>query len=194
MKASEEVRSHLKPGRVYRREDLLPWSNAVDRHIKELEDTNDLVKLTGGLYYCPKETTFGVAPPSEELLVSSFLKDSQFLMFSRSSYNTLSVGTTQLYNDVYVYNHKRHGTFNLGASTYFFMRKPHFPTKLSDEFLLVDLVNNLKNLSEDYEVILTGVTRKLRKMDTKKLLAAAQRYGYVGTRKLFQSLLQERGG
>lgn len=189
MKASEEVRYQLKPGSVYRREDLARVSNAVDRHIKELEDARILVKLAGGLYYCPKKSTFGVVPPSEQALIQTFLKDTRFLVFSRSAYNSLGVGTTQLYNEGYVYNRKRHGTFKLGNATYHFMRKPYFPSKLNQEFLLVDLVNNLKELAENYEVVLTGVARKCRQMSAEKLLEAAEAYGNVGTRKLFTHFL-----
>ena len=30
----EQLKRHLRPGRVYRREDLLSWSQSVDRHLK----------------------------------------------------------------------------------------------------------------------------------------------------------------
>ena len=51
MRAStlEKLRNHLRPGGVYRREDLLPWSQSVDRHLKELIADGTLQKLrTGG--------------------------------------------------------------------------------------------------------------------------------------------------
>ena len=37
-------------------------------------------------------------------------------MFSPSSYNAVGLGTTQLYNQTWVYNPKRHGVFRLGKS------------------------------------------------------------------------------
>ena len=39
------LKRHLRPGRVYRREDLLPWSHSVDRHLKELTVDGTLQKL-----------------------------------------------------------------------------------------------------------------------------------------------------
>jgi hypothetical protein len=40
----EQLKRHLRPGRVYRREDLLPWSQSVDRHLKELTVDGTLQK------------------------------------------------------------------------------------------------------------------------------------------------------
>lgn len=48
---------------VYRRSDLEQWSTSVDRHLVKLLDEGRLQKLSGGLYYCPKVTDFGVEPP-----------------------------------------------------------------------------------------------------------------------------------
>lgn len=69
-------------------------------------------------------------------------------MVSPNAYNSLGVGTTQLYDKTVVYNHKRHGTFSLGGRNFEFRMKPTFPKALSKEFLLVDLVNNLDRLAE----------------------------------------------
>ncbi len=46
----QELKKHLRPGQVYRREDLARWSNAVDRHLKQLVKEGTLTKLAGGLY------------------------------------------------------------------------------------------------------------------------------------------------
>src|SRR5882762_6956106 len=142
----QEFKRHLRPGRVYRRDDLARWSNAVDRHVKALLDEGTLTKLAGGLYLRPKETVFGKAPAEDAELVAGFLKNHQFLLASPNAYNALGVGTTQLYDKTVVYNHKRHGIFSLGGRTFAFRQKPSFPRKLSQEFLLVDLVNNLDRL------------------------------------------------
>jgi hypothetical protein len=40
----------------------------------------------------------------------------RFLLTSPNAYNTLGVGTTQLYDKTVVYNHKRHGHFMLAPS------------------------------------------------------------------------------
>src|SRR5882724_10767894 len=94
----DELKGHLRSGQVYRREELAQWSNAVDRHIKQLVSDGTLTKLAGGLYLCPKQTAFGKAPPEDSKLVETFLKDRRFLLASPNSYNKLGVGTTQLYD------------------------------------------------------------------------------------------------
>jgi hypothetical protein len=45
----EQLKRHLRPGRVYRREDFLPWSQSVDRHLKERMVDGTLQKLRTGL-------------------------------------------------------------------------------------------------------------------------------------------------
>ena len=139
----EQLRRHLRPGRVYRREDLLPWSRSVDRHLKELTVDGTLQKLRTGLYYSPRKFEFGEAPADEHELVKAFLKTDRFVMTSPNAYNQLGLGTTQLYNKRVVYNQKRHGTFPLGNRMVTFERRMNVPKQLSPEFLLVDLVNEL---------------------------------------------------
>lgn len=191
MKAYEKVQHHLKPGTVYRREDMLKWSNAVDRHLKEMCDHDVLRKLAGGLYYCPKKTSFGETPPEERDLVKAFLKDNRFLMLNRSDYNSLGVGTTQLYNETVVYNYKRHGVFQLGRQRFHFIKKTFLPKRVTEEFLLVDLLNNLKTLPEETDRVLKFAAKKLKLMDSKKVLHAARDYGYVATKKFVKSVLQD---
>ena len=146
-------------------------------------------KLSGGLYYVPEQSTFGKVPAEEHALVEAFLKDDHFLVTSPSDYNALGVGTTQLYNTRFVYNHKRHGEFKLGNRSFQFVRKPYVPGKLTSEFLLVDLVNNLEHLAEDQSVVMERVKDKARAMDQVTLRKMANRFGKVRTRKLFNALL-----
>jgi hypothetical protein len=189
MSKLKELTQHLKRGDVYRRADLAQWSNAVDRHLRELVNDGTLRKLSQGLYYYPKETAFGEAPPDEETLVRSFLKDDEFLLTSPNAYNSLGVGTTQLYNKRVVYNHKRHGEFELGGRKFSFQMKPRFPKKLTPEFLLVDLVNNVEELAEDTVEVLSKVQTKARTMDTKKLKQSVTAYGGVRAKKFFAPVL-----
>src|SRR5580700_8715711 len=132
----DELKRHLKPGNVYRREEVARWSNAVDRHLKQLVGSGVLTKLRGGLYAYPKATAFGPAPANDDMLVEAFLKDKRFLLASPNAYNSLGVGTTQLYDQTVVYNSKRHGEFQLGGRKFSFRVKPHFPKSLTREFLL----------------------------------------------------------
>ena len=98
----------MKPGLVYRRVELANWSKSVDRHLEELLNEGALQKPSQGVYFFPKESTFGKIPPDEKVLVYSFLKDERFLSTSRNAYNSLGISTIQLYNEQIVYNHKRH--------------------------------------------------------------------------------------
>jgi hypothetical protein len=185
----DELKRHLKEGKVYRRTDLAKWSKSVDRHLDRLVADGTLQKLAPGMYYVPKETAFGKTPPDEETLVRSFLKDDRFLLTSPNSYNSLGVGTTQLYNQRTVYNHKRHGEFKLGNRNFSFRKKPHFPRKATQEFLLVDLVNNLDTLAEDQELVLKNVFTKASTMDAKKLKQSVLEYGNVKAKKLLAPLV-----
>lgn len=185
----EELKKHLKPGKVYRREDLAQWTTSVDRHLQELLREGKLEKLSQGLYYSPKLTAFGKTPPDEKELIEGFLKSHRFLVTSPNLYNSLGVGTTQLYNQRKVYNTKRHGIFKLGSREYFFHLKPDFPHTLSKEFLMVDLVNNLDTLAENTENVLEKVAEKVPALNRVKLSQAVKRYGNVGTKKIFAPLL-----
>lgn len=191
MNKSKEVRRHLKPGRVYRRADIAKWSNAVDRHLAEFVSEGILQKLSQGMYYYPKQSAFGPVPPEESVLVKSFLKDDEFLVTSLNSYNSLGVGTTQLYNKRIVYNHKRHGEFTLAGRKFFFHTKPKFPKKITLEFLLVDLVNNIDELAEDTELILQNIKIKAQKMNCKLLERNIKAYGNVRTKNTFKEVLEK---
>ena len=113
MAALNELKKKLRPGQVYRRADLARWSNAVDRHLRELVEEGRLVKVSGGLYRTPKKTRFGEAPADPAKLIERFLKDDRFLLVSPNAYNALGVGATQLYNETTVYNAKRRGRLEL---------------------------------------------------------------------------------
>jgi hypothetical protein len=185
----EELKKHLRPGRVYRREDLVQWTKAVDRHIRQLLEDGTLTKLAPGVYAYPKPTVFGKAPPEDDKVVESFLKDDRFLVASPNAYNMLGVGTTQLYNKTVVYNHKRHGNFSLGGRTFDFRMRPSFPKKLSQEFLLVDLVNNLDRLAESKNEVLARVRDRVPSYDAQRLRRAADDYGNVRTKKFFREAI-----
>ncbi|NII26500.1 hypothetical protein HB364_15530 [Pseudoflavitalea sp. X16] len=190
MSQLDVLKNNLKQGQVYRRNDLTKWSKSVDRHLRELTEDGTLEKLSQGLYYYPKMGTFGKTPPDEDVLIKSFLGDNRFLVMSPNAYNTLGVGTTQLYNTRLVYNHKRHGDFQLGNRPFSFRQKPHFPGKLTEEFLLVDLLNNLDTLAEDVDKVLELVSGKVKTMDIKKLKSTVSKYGNAKTKKFFSSTFQ----
>ncbi|MCB0062951.1 MAG: hypothetical protein KDE19_12585 [Caldilineaceae bacterium] len=189
MKKLNELKEKLQPGRIYQRKGLARWSNAVDRHLKLLIEDGTLVKLSQGLYYYPKQTAFGDAPPDEKAMVRAFLNDDRFLLTSPNAYNALGIGATQLYNQTVVYNHKRHGQLTLGNRTFDFRKKPFFPLEPSREFWLVDLVNNLDRVAEDRAALLTEVAKKVASFDRVALTAAVRAYGGVAAKKFFAKQL-----
>jgi hypothetical protein len=191
LKKLQTLKKHLKPGKVYRRAELLQWSNAVDRHLTQLVKDGSVKKLSSGLYYVPRQTVFGAAPPEEKELVRSFLKDDDFLLTTPNAYNSLGVGTTQLYNKRVVYNHKRHGSFNLGGREFYFHAKHRFPKKLSPEFLVVDLLNNLNSLAEDKDEVLKKTLTKAKSLDRKSLQQSLVRYGSAKTKALLAPAIKE---
>lgn len=194
MSALNDLRKRLRPGGVYRRQDLAHWSNAVDRHLRQLLAEGGLEKVSGGLYMAPRETRFGKAPATQETLVSSFLKDDRFLLVSPNAYNALGVGTTQLYNAPVVYNHKRHGRLELDGRPYEFRRRMTFPKKVSEEFLLVDLLHNLDRLPEDQEAVRARALSRARNMDRKQLAKAVHDFDSARVRKLLAPVLSDDAG
>jgi hypothetical protein len=186
------LKSSLKRGQVYRRGDLARLSKSVDRHVQELVADGTLKKVAPGTYYYPKKTAFGDAPASEEELVRHFLRDNRFLLTSPNVYNNLGVGTTQLYNKRVVYNHKRHGEFTLGNRRFDFRVKPHFPKKITEEFLVVDLVNNLDSLAEESNSVLEKLAVKIKGMDVRKLKHTLADYGSARTKRLLTPLLEKQ--
>jgi hypothetical protein len=186
----EQLQKHLKPGRAYRRADLAQWSTSIDRHLKQLVEGGTLKKVSGGLYVYPKETAFGAAPSSDKDVVSAFLKDDTFLLASPNAYNGLGVGTTQLYDKTVVYNHKRHGEFQLGNRKFAFRVKPRFPKSLTNEFLLVDLVNNIDQLAEAKDEVLQRVLGKVASTDRGRLRRAVRDYGNERAKKFFARALK----
>jgi len=151
-----------------------------------------LRKLSGGLYAYPKETAFGPAPATDRDVVSAFLKGDRFLLASPNAYNSLGVGTTQLYDKTVVYNDKRHGEFQLGSRKFAFRVKPRFPKSLTSEFLLVDLVNNLDQLAEAKDEVLKRVMVRAETLDGQRLRRAVREYGNERTKKIFERALTAR--
>jgi len=181
--ANAHLADELQAGHVYRREYVARLSNAVDRHLNELVSTGLLKKLAQGLYYAPKQSNFGPLPPTDEQIARGFLRDKDFLVFSPSSYNTVGLGTTQLYISTLVYNHERHGVFRLGNRQFDFRVKPRFPKKLTPEFLYVDLLNNLGDFAEDRDAVLSQARNKLMSFNQPRLQEALDSYGNMATRK-----------
>jgi len=185
----EKLYSLLESGHVYRREVLTSLSKAVDRDLMQLVQKGLLEKIAAGLYYKPAMSRFGPLPPSDEELIHNFLRDDSFLLYSWNDYNVLRLGLTQLYHRQVVYNRKRHGIFSLGSKSFSFRRPARgFPEKLSKEFLLVDLVNNLTELAEDTERVKASIKKNLSSFNQKKLAENVKKYAKVATLNFFKEI------
>lgn len=186
MKNVEKLKSGMRPGKVYRRQELAELSTAVDRDLKTLVAAGQVRKLSGGLYYRPKKNAFGTAPPEDRDLVRAFLKTDDFLLTSYSHFNRLGLGLSQVYNNHVVYNHKRAGDFMLGGKRFTFRLVPAYPAKLSKEFLLVDLLNNLRRLPDNTASVLENLGMRLKSFDPDKVQDCLERYGNPGARRALQ--------
>lgn len=186
---STELKRHLRRGKVYRREDLTKYSNSIDRHLEELQQDGTLEKVGPGLYYYPKKSPFGNVPPDDKELVRSFLKDDKFLITSPNAYNSLGVGTTQLYNKKVVYNRSRHGIINIGGKTFEFKSVKDVPSKVTREYLVVDLLNNLEDLAEDHDEVKKSIVRLARHLNPKSFRTNVRRFGKVRTKKFLEKEL-----
>lgn len=181
---SEKLKRAMAPGRVYRRQELEGVTSAVDRDLKMLVDRGLVKKLAGGLYQRPRKNAFGDAPPEERDLVRAFLKTDDFLLTSNNNYSLLGLGLTQVYSTHVVYNHKRAGLFALGGRRFHFRRVPAYPRKLSREFLLVDLLNNLRHLPDAADRVLQSLKSRLNEFDRKKVRVHLERYGSARARRV----------
>lgn len=192
--SAQNLLSTLTPGTVFRRKELLPFTHSVGRDLKTLEEDGKLKRLSMGLYYYPKHSSFGgVLPPDEKELVEAFLNDSRFLVVPPNKYNKLGLGLTQLHNFAWVYNRKRFVDAYLGGLEYRFRRPVDFPATLSTEYLLVDLLNNINEVGEDADELKTRVKTKLPEFDKEKVLENTKLYGKVAAQHFFESAYQEAG-
>jgi hypothetical protein len=85
------------------------------------------------------------------------------------------------------------GHFRSAIGMVTFERRMNVPKQLSPEFLLVDLVNELGDLADDRDAVLSRVREKAKEMDPKKLSRAVSLYGKYSTQKKFQKMLQYDG-
>ena len=111
-------------------------------------------------------------------------------MVSPNAFNGLGVGTTQLYNEPVVYNLKRHGRFDLGGRVYDFRKKSSVPARLTEEVLLVDLLQNLDRLAETRAEVLPRALDRARRMNPARLFKAARDFGSVRAERLLSQALE----
>ena len=110
-------------------------------------------------------------------------------MISPNAFNMLGLGLTQLYNTTWVYNHKRKGEFKLNGKQFEFRIKASFPDKVTREYLLVDMLNNIDELEEDRDIILSKLEQYSSTFNTTALTEVASKYGSGKTKRLIKSNL-----
>jgi hypothetical protein len=181
MKSTEKLKNAMLAGKVYRRKELAGFSTAVDRDLKTLVTAGEVQRLAGGLYYRPRTNPFGVTPPEDREIARAFLKTDDFLLTSYNYFNQLGLGLTQVYNHYMVYNHKRSGSFLLGGKQFKFRLVPAYPHELSKEFLLVDLLNNLKHLADNTDLVMRNLKSRLGDFDRQAVREQLARYGRAAT-------------
>ncbi|KKX48140.1 hypothetical protein L950_0222670 [Sphingobacterium sp. IITKGP-BTPF85] len=185
----DNLKKSIRKGQVYRREDLAKSSKSIDRDLAILVQEGSLKKLAQGLYYAPKKTVFGDSVPEEKDVIKKYLKGDDFLITSPNYYNSIGLGTTQLYNSKSIYNHKKHEDVKLGNKVYQFRRKSKFPKQLSSEYLVIDLLNNLKSLEEDEQTLLHNLKSRVQQFNKELLKKNAARYGSIKAKKIINELV-----
>ncbi|MCC5937725.1 MAG: hypothetical protein JJU34_10620 [Lunatimonas sp.] len=70
--------------------------------------------------------------------------------------------------------------------------KPKFPKKVTPEFLLVDLVNNLDTLAEDKMAVLSKAKERAATLDPVKLKRTVSAYGGSRAKKVFSPIVEKQ--
>jgi hypothetical protein len=192
LKRADQLLEQMVEGRVYRREQLVVYSKAVDRDLAWLVSEKKVVKAAAGLYYRPKLSRFGPLAASPDEVVRAYLKTDDFLLTSLNYFNGLAVGLTQLTNESLVYNRKRVGRVKLDGMNYYFQRPVNFPKReeLNEEYLFVDLLNNYDDLHEppETERFIKSLRRKAGELRRDELFSAASRYGKARAQRMLREL------
>jgi hypothetical protein len=76
----------------------------------------------------------------------------------------------------------------LGGQKFQFRLVPAYPHKLSREFLLVDLLNNLKHLPDNTAGVLTNLKPRMKEFDSPALKTCLERYGTPRAKKVFREI------
>jgi hypothetical protein len=68
--------------------------------------------------------------------------------------------------------------------------KSSFPKKITREYLLVDLINNLDSLAEDASKAINKLQNTLHSFNTDALMRATQQYGTGKTKRILKSMVR----
>lgn len=192
MKNVDKLMNFMRPGRVYRRQNLASVSTAIDRDLKTLVDSGQARKLAGGLYCRVGANPFGADSPDENELVRAFLKSNDFLLASNKDFNQFGLGPARLFGNRVVYNHKRSGDFQLGGQRFRFRIVRAYPRSPSKEYLLVDLLNHAGEFPGDTGRVIENLKSRPHALDREKLAACLARYGSLRARNILRGILEKQ--
>lgn len=186
--------SGMVAGHVYRAREIKGLSKDSSRDLNALLKAELICRAGPGLYYKPRRLAGRAVPANLDSVLQKFLRSDQFLVRYISDFNKLGLGTTQHATVTYIYNHKRSGEIELDGKKYMFvMRK--LPSTQTTEYLLVDMLNNLKNMGEEPRYFLQKLSDTLPKMNLNidKLLATTEEYGKRWVKRYLRKLDRVHG-
>lgn len=181
-----------RPGAVYRTRDLRRWTRNPTRLAKRAVEAGELVKLSGGLYACPRKSKFGPLPPSDEAVMKAFLDGAPFVFTGPERWNQLGLGSTARFASRLVYNTKRSGEFVFGQKR-FVLRRVRFPRKPTPEWFVVDLLEHHGMAGVELDVLEENLSAALRldRFDAEALALMAERFGTRSTQALVERALRD---
>ena len=141
-----------------------------------------------GIFYAPRQSWFGEAPPSSAELMRVFLDESPFVITGPPVWNTLGLGSTAMFAATLVYNTRRTGSFTFDGRP-FLLRRVLFPAEPSTEWYVVDLLQHHDMVGLSLSDVQPRLVQRLKSgcWDTQQLLDMAERYGTKAT----QAFLKE---
>lgn len=185
-------RTRLQEGRVYRTEEFRQVDSNPTRLVKRMVDRGRLMPLRHGLYYAPRDSSFGPVPPRENELLRAFFRGKPYLRTGPSTWNALGLGTTMVEARPLVYNTTRSGTVGL-AGRLFELHRTRFPRRAKPEFFVVDLLENRGRAGLDSELAHHALVEALKagRFSGDALEDMAARFGTQATQTFVRSALDE---
>ena len=179
----------LEPGHVYRTRDLSQWTANPARLARRLVSEGRFKPLAHGLFVHPRQSRFGVVPPTDEEVMRAFL-NGPFVLTGPERWNALGLGTSATFAAQLVYNTKRSGEFTLGGRR-FLLRRVAFPGPQSPEWFVVDLRQHAEQAAADRDDLTTALAKAMRRgrFDAERLRAMAREYGSLDTQARVASAL-----
>ncbi|MAW59398.1 MAG: hypothetical protein CMJ94_01035 [Planctomycetes bacterium] len=178
----------FKAGDVVTTRRLRTTSSNPTRTAASLVREGVLTKVQGGLYYAPRRTRWGEAPPTAEALLTAWLDGQQnqdWLLTGSAVWNTLGLGSTAVQVRPWVYNRKRSGAFNLAGHALLLRRVP-FPPRPPVEWFVVDLLNHYREAAADLTELQQRLAQALadHRFDPQRLREQANDYGRKWTQQV----------